>query len=127
MDGTETGRQVVIVDPGRWNGMAVELPAQLLSDGLPPSEFLVRVRETVAGVEPRERDVRLRHVAEIGTDLFYAPVPGQHVEDPVWHGVRRVVVGVRPVPPRDPPPPGLAPRPRRQPGPAGRTPGPMRP
>lgn len=125
MDG-DGGRQVVVVDPGRWNGIVVELPAQLLSDGLPPSEFLVRVRETLPGVEPRERDVRLRHVAEIGTDLFYSPVPGQHVEDPVWQGVRRAVVGVRPVPPREVPAPAGAVR-RRQPGPAGRPPGPMRP
>lgn len=96
--------QLVVVDPGRWHGIHTELPEDMLIDGVPPVALVLVVREVRQarrgelpvrdGTVTRDRAVLCRYVAEIGDQIFYAPVPGQHADDESWPGAARSILTV---------------------------------
>lgn len=99
-----THLQLVLVDPGRWHGIQTALPADVLIDDLPPVALVVIVREVRharrgelpirEGVVNRDRAVLCRYVAEIGDQVFYSPVPGQHADDESWPDAVRSILAV---------------------------------
>jgi hypothetical protein len=97
--------RAVIVDSGRWDGLSRDLPEHLVVDGIPPCTLVAEVREvrTVRGrpvpPEPqdqRDRDVLCDHLADVGEDVFYAPLPNQHADDEDWPHRARMIVRLRP-------------------------------
>jgi hypothetical protein len=98
--------KAVIVDGGRWIGLSGPLPDGLLVDGAPPERLFAEVRETAAPsrTQPagqglsRVRNVLCERIEHLGSDVFYAPVAGQHTDDEPWEDATRVILRLRPVP-----------------------------
>jgi hypothetical protein len=95
----------VIIDSGRWNGLSTDLPDDLVVDGIPPCSLVAEVREVrtrrglpvpPTGNERRDREVLCDHLADVGEDVFYAPLPNQHADDDHWPHRAGTIVRLRP-------------------------------
>lgn len=101
--------EAVIVDAGRWHGLSRQVPNELLVNGAPPACLVAVIREArtserregpvvpigTPGNATRERAVLCRYVTQLESQVFYAPAPGQHADDPEWPGAARAVVRLR--------------------------------